>query len=62
MPSNNTNCKLELSFRSTVTKNIDNININSLSSKAFVYGIFEILIITKTKLQYTYLISELHIE
>ena len=73
--SNNTNSKLELSCITNIKKirseNIGNViigtlNINSLSSKfddlkVLTSGIFDILIITETKLDETYPISQFHI-
>ena len=74
--SNNTNSKLELSCITNIKKirseNIDNViigtlNINSLSSKfddlkVLISGMFDILIITETKLDDTYPISQFHID
>ena len=73
--SNNTNSKLELSCITNIKKirseNIDNViigtlNINSLSSKfddlkVLISGLFDILIITETKLDDIYPISQFRI-
>ena len=73
--TNNTNSKLELSCITNIKKirseNIDNViigtlNINSISStfddlKVLISGVFDILIITETKLDETYPISQFHI-
>ena len=74
--SNNTNSKLKLSCITNLKKiqseNIDNViigtvNINSHSSKfddlkILISGMFDILIITETKLDNAYLTSQLHID